>query len=45
MGMVLGFSSLIAEKYYFMVRVGIFHEVSLKTSDTQRRNKRTFTEC
>lgn len=42
--MVLGFSSFCAEKPYFMVVVGIF-EVSLKTSDTQRRKERTFADC
>lgn len=42
---VMGFCSFGAGKPYFMVQVGIFHEVSLKTMDTQRRNERIFTEC
>lgn len=44
-GKVLGCSSSSAEERYFMVEVGIFHKVSLKTLDTQRRNGRTFMEC
>ena len=34
-----------AEMRYLKVEAGIFHEVSLKTLDTQRRNETTYTEC
>lgn len=38
-GMVLSFSSFSAEEQYFMVEVGIFDEIPLKTSDTQKKNE------
>lgn len=41
MGMVLGFSSFSVEKHCLMVEVGIFDDISLQTSDTQRK-MRTF---
>lgn len=35
MGMVLVFSSFSADKHYLVIEVGIFHEISLTTSDTE----------